>query len=406
MVKVDWASRSMFTSYDIPAHIYLDTEREVVRLKVYEEYDGSIAIYIDDTATGTNRSGQMLIKIWDTNIHGSPPSTPRVYEVTVEVYDTANRLREVKKLKYKYVRSDTVLFFKKPDGTDLVGIINYADTQGFFIHAYGSSISLYYEADAYIEFLRQEGKHYYIGKLGRVVSAPGAYNVIIYPSRDGYIHFYIDIKIDNDLLRWVFDTPGISEFAGFILQINLKIEGLALYVASKLLEKAGLSDYVVDNVEVVSTNPLVMRIYVSQDPKTAVLAVVIVGVLAAGILLGLILGGYIVDIVYSFERIVALKVTEQIYTQYTNLVAMIIDYCKSTYADNKEMADKCIDELLSKITPPTVSAISAVSEIEKIQKEIKKLQEEISMWKTLVIVAAIIIIALIIAQRQAIVVTG
>jgi hypothetical protein len=405
MVKVDWANRSVFTSYDMPAYIYLDAEREIVRLKVYEEYNDSIAIYIDDTATGTNRSGQMLVKIWDTNVHGSPPSTPTIYEVTVEIYDTGNRLREVKKLRYKYVRSNTVLFFKSPDGRSLVGIINYADTQGFTIHAYGSSISLYYEADAYIEFLRQEGKYYYIGKLSRVIEAPGSYNVIIYPSRDGYIHFYIDIKIDNDLLRWVFNTPSVSEFADFILQLSFKATGLTLYIATRILERAGLSDVRVDNVEVVSTSPLVIRIYASQDPKTLLKAVIVVGLVAIGILIGLIVGGHVVDIVYSLERIVALEVSKQIYVQYTNLVAMIIDYCKNTYSGNNEMIDKCVNELLSKVTPPTMSALNAITEIEKIQKEIKKLQEEISMWKTLVIVAAIIIIAFMIAQRETILVT-
>jgi hypothetical protein len=406
MVRVEWSNRSIYTSYDMPAYIYLDTEGDTVRLKVYEEYEGGTAIYIDDTATRTNRRGQLLIKIWDTNVHGTPPTTPAIYEVTVEIYDTANRLRSARKLRYKYVRSNTVLFFRSPDGRSLVGIINYVDTQGFFIHAYGSSISLYYEGEAYIEFLRQESKHYYIGKLKRVVGTPGAYNVIIYPSRDGYIHFYIDIKIDNELLRWIFNTPVISEFAGFIAQISLNIHGLSLYVASKILERAGLSDIVINKVEVVSTSPLTIRIHASQDPKPLLKAVAVVGLLAFGLLAGLIAGGYIVDIVYSFERVVALKVTEQIYTQYSNLVAMIIDYCKNTYSGNNEMINKCIDELLSKITLPTVTAINAVVDIQKIQEEIKKLRDEINMWKTLVIVAAIIIVALIIAQRQAVVVAG
>ena len=405
MVKVEWSNRSIFTSYDMPAYLYLDTEGRTVRLKVYEEYEGGIAVYLDDTATGTDRAGQMLVKVWDTNVHGEPPTTPAIYEIVVEVYDTGNRLVESKRLRYKYVRSNTVLFFKKPDGTDLIGIINYVDTQGFFIHHYGNAISLYYEADAYIEFLRQESKHYYIGKLGRVVSAPGAYNVIVYPSRDGYIHFYMDIKITSDLLRWAFDTPGVSQFSEFILKLSAKATELAMYVASRILWKAGLSDVRIDKVEVVSTEPLVIRIHASQDAKAIALAVVVVGALAVGILVGLIAGGYVVDIVYSMERVVALKVTEQVYTQYTNLVSMVIDYCTRTYSGNKEMIDKCIDELLSKITPPTISALNAIKEIEELQREIKKLQEEIGMWKTLVIIAAIIVVALIIAQRQAVVVT-
>ncbi|MCL7390203.1 MAG: hypothetical protein LZ173_09805, partial [Thaumarchaeota archaeon] len=189
MVKIDWSNRSVFTSYDMPAYLYLDTEGDTVRLKIYEVYGGITTVYIDDTATNTNRSGQMLVKIWDTSVHGSPPSAPAIYEITVEIYNINNELRESKKLKYKYVQSNTMLNFKRPDGVDLIGIINFIDTQGFFIHYYGSTISFYYESNAYIEFLRQEGKYYYIGKVSKVVGSPGSYNVIVYPSTDGYVHF-------------------------------------------------------------------------------------------------------------------------------------------------------------------------------------------------------------------------
>jgi hypothetical protein len=84
---------------------------------------------------------------------------------------------------------------------------------------------------------------------------------------------------------------------------------------------------------------------------------------------------------------------------------MVVDYCKSTYSGNNEMIDKCVNELLAKVTPPTISALNAVTEMEKLQEEIRKLQEEIGMWKILVIVATIIIIAFMIARRETVLVT-
>jgi hypothetical protein len=389
----------------MPAYLYLDTEGDTVRLKIYEVYDGITAIYVDDTVTGTNRRGEMLVKIWSTNAHGSPPSTPAIYEITVEIYNTNNELRESKKLKYKYVQSNTMFNFKRPDGADLVGIINFVDTQGFFIHYYGSTISFYYEPNAYIEFLRQEGKYYYIGKVSRVVNSPGSYNVIIYPSTDGYIHFYMDIKIDNELLRWVFNTPGVSQFIGFITWLNANVASFELYIASRLLEKMGLSDVRIDKVEVVSTNPFTIRIYMSQDPKPILVALAAIGIFAVGVLVGLIAGGYIVDIVYSVERMVALKVTERIYTEYTNLVSNIINYCMQSYSNDPNAVAQCINEILSKITPPTTSALNTVKEIEDLQGKIKSLEEEMGMWKTLVIVAGIILLAFTLASRGTVVVT-
>jgi hypothetical protein len=399
MVKVDWATRNIYTSYDMPGYIYLDTENVQVRLKVYEVYDSTQAIYIDDTLTGTNRSGQQIIKIWNTNVHGNPSSTPAIYSVIVEIYDTNNKLIETRTLKYKYVSSNTVLFFKKQDNTDLIGIINYVDSEGYFIHYYGGSISLYYDPNAYIEFLRQQGKYYFIGKLSRVIQSPGTYNVTITPSPDGYVHYYIDIKIDNQLLSWIFNTPVISQFADFILWLNINVESYLLYVTSRLLERIGLMNYRIDKVEVVSKSPFTLRIYLSQDISTALLIGIIVGALAAGILIGLIAGGYIVDIVYSIERIVALKITQETYNQYTDLVMKVIEFCNSKYGNNPSDVQKCLDDLLSKINPPTTSTLNTITEIENLQKKIKEIEAEVDKWRTIAIISIMIAIVFIFASQ-------
>jgi hypothetical protein len=156
---------------------------------------------------------------------------------------------------------------------------------------------------------------------------------------------------------------------------------------------------VIDKVEVVSTNPFIIRIYITQDLSPVLVGIIIVGAAVVSVIAIWIGGKNIVDIVQSFERTVAVTKVTEIYNNYTNLVNQAVDWCNSQYSNNPDMARKCIDEILSRITPPATSAIQSVKEIEELQSKLKTLEEGFNTMKMVAIIVGAIAVALLLVSR-------
>lgn len=388
LVKVSWIHQNIFTSYDIPAYILLDTEGKTVRLKVYETYDNITSVYIDDTATNTNRSGTIILKVWDTNQHGNPPSTPAFYDLIVEIYDTNNMLIETKTLKYEYVASNTTIHLVKADTkTELVALINYVDSQGYFIQYYGSNISFYYDPNGYIEVVQNSGKYYGISKVSKIASQPGSYTLYVNPAdSDGYVRVEFDIVVTNDLLNAIYNAPLISNIMSFLMWLGANWINYNMVIASHILSYLGFSNFFIEKVEYFTTTDgkPALRIIARQDISP--LLVFVAGV-AVGAVVTFIISNVIRDITRSWAQIETTKSLTDLYQQYVSLYGTIVDYCKT-----QKDPEKCINDITSTITPPSTMATSVGQAVSQITNENNQLKTVLNIMIVGLVIVALFVL--------------
>lgn len=396
MVKVVWVEKNIFMNYDEPARVMYDMEGSTGRFKIYEVYDSNQAIYVDDTVTGTNRTGKGIIQLWSENPHGTPPSnTIAVYEVIVEVYDTLNVLKETLRLKYAYTRKDIVTINVKDEkNADLTADITFLmayNNEGFFKRYYGASTTVPLPIDptkAYLEILGvREQKYYMIERFDRIATVPGTYSISIKP-RDEII-VYTDIEINNTVINTLMSIPGLSYLTSFLLNISIQLINYGLVIGNYIRELLGLRDYYVIKVEKVSDSPLVLRFYYKTD-IAPIIVVLILGLATIGGIITWIIANAIRDIRVAEITYETQKVIADTYNQYIAYRNKVLEFCN-------EQADpaKCQTEILSTVTPPPVASDTAKENQDSLTATIDQL-------KTFLIIAVIggIILAVVSYMRK------
>jgi len=392
MVKVVWAYKNIFMNYDEPAYITYDTEGATARFKIYETWDSNQAIYLDDTATNTNRSGKGVLQLWSENPHGTPPTgTIAVYEVIIEVYDTLNVLKQTLRLKYAYTRKDIVTInIKDEKNTDLPANIHYLmvyNNEGFFKTYYGATMTLPSPPEpskAYLEILRIKDslKYYMIDRFDRIATAPGTYNVSIKP-RDKIVT-YFDVEINNTVINTLMSIPGLSYVTSFLFNITLQLYNYGLVIGNYIKDLLGLRDYYVVKVEKVSDSPLVLRFYYETD-IAPILVVLILGLAIAGTVIAWIITAGIRDIRVAEITYETQKLITESYNQYIALKSKVLDYCK-------EQPDpaKCNTEIMSTITPPPISNNNAKENQDDLTKTIETLKSFLILAIVVGVVLAVV----------------
>ncbi len=391
MVKVDWIYRNIFTSYDMPAYLLLDTGGQVVRLKIYETYPGGTAVYIDDTVTNTNRSGTIILKVWDTNVHGNPPPAPAFYDLIVEVYDINNTLLEKKTLRYEYVASNTTIYLAKADTkTELVALINYVDSAGYFIQYYGSNISFYYDPNGYLEVVQNSGKYYGISKISKIASQPGTYTLYVNPAdADGYVRIELDIVVTNDLLSMIYNAPLIGNVLSFLNWLGSQWINYNMVIASHILSYLGFSNFFIEKVEYFTTadNKPALRIIVRQDISP--ILVFVIGVVV-GAVVAFIVSNTIRDITRSWAQVETTRALVDLYQQYVSLYGTVVDYCKT-----QQDPVRCINDVMSTITPPSTMATAVGQAVNQITNENNQLKTLMN-----IVIIGLVIVALFVLYQS------
>ncbi|MEM2262120.1 MAG: hypothetical protein QXK24_06685, partial [Ignisphaera sp.] len=225
MVKVSWVDKNIFTAYDMPAYITVDAGY-THRLKVYES---ETIIYVDDTVTGTNRPATPYeVRVWETNPHGTPPQTPSIYNVYVDIFDTNNVLKERITLKYMYGAGKYSLNIVDENNNPFEAQIYYCvRTSGdvFVVNYYGSNISIVDRGvnDLIIEIVRnKENKKYYMVALN-----PTLYTntVIRLSPRDKFI-----IKVTYDVSMFN-NIPILKDIYNFLMWLGTNVTNALLPIS-------------------------------------------------------------------------------------------------------------------------------------------------------------------------------
>ena len=375
--KVDWYDKSIFMVYDMPSYILVDMGY-LHRLKVYES---ETIIYIDDTATGTNRQATpYVVRVWSENPHGTPPYTPIVYTVYVDVYDTNNVLKERHTLKYMYVRSFyTVNFVDENDRAleMLTYVVIYRQDGVYYYKYYGSTIRIpdYGGYNLILEASRdKDGKKYYFVKRN-----PELYSVtkIKVTPNNKYI---VGIRIKVSELN----IPVIQDIYNYFMWLFAKGFNFSLYMANVISNLLNIkvpvikAEYDINNQE--------LTIYYEVDP----VKLVVLAIIAAGLIGGAAIAWSIRDIFIANVKYQITEVTQQSYREYLQTIRKLTDY-----AQENNLTAEQTQALLDKLTPPLVS-----SEIGNVIQQKDSLIEQL---KTLLIVGiggAALITFLMMAARK------
>ena len=391
MVKVAFSRYNIFRAFDQPCYLYVDTEGSVVRLKVYEVVGETTIVYVDDTATGTNRAGAFELQIWGEVPHGVPPTDRWLFfTVFVEVYDTNNRLLETHRLNYAYTNYNAkTVEFKDSEGRYIQGnSAFYVNINNVMYYWYGFTPVIAIptpppgtEDRGFIEFSAQKPKYYFVERidklLQRIGTAPGASVVLKSADR---VQVSVDYDISN--LSALTGIPVVGEVIRFILWLGVKVVNYGLVVGNWLLRSLGVHGWMPIGCEIVSSSPLVIRVYYESDPAPVVYAVVLAVVLG---LVALGVAWAIRDIQVKQVEYEITKLVAQMYQQYYDTVRNVYEYAK-----DKPNSDEVANTILSQIQPPQVSVPEVKKEMDSMASTIEQLKSIILM----IIIAAVAITAL------------
>jgi hypothetical protein len=398
MTKVSFSRRNVFTDPSQPGYLYVDTEGETVRLKVLEPWqypppsEQQYYVYLDDTETGTNRSGKFELQIWSYNPHGTPPAGEwAFYQIFVEVYDTSNVLRERYVLWYGYTGAEVKeATFKDTSGNLLTGLATYYFTLGgdvFYIQESGVSTIRFptpfsgTETSGYLEFVSGSPKAYFVDRLDRVMSKIGtAQGVVVTISPSSKVVVYVDVELQA--LSALTSIPVVGKVVEFFLWLGTNVVSYGLVFGEWLAKSLGLSGWMPIRCELVSTNPVIVRVYYSVDISGAVAAIVVAAILAiAGVLImymKCVRDMGIANVNYNTTQLIT-----QAYNQYMDTVNKAIEFSKTQPNPNETLS-----LILSKLTAPQINAGDAKGSTDDLSKTIEQLKQII-----IIIVVASILLA-------------
>jgi len=211
MVKVEWVTTNYFANYDQPATIYVDTAGQTIKLKIYD----SVTTYIDDTLSGTTRSGQFMLQVWRQNPRGNINNL--ITDILhVEIYAVNGVLLEHKSLNYVYGKSVKQITFYYPDGYTATPISAWSGVYNgipVFGQYNATVIDLPITSgiiEAYIHSEIHGGKFYFMGRIEKVTDKI----TLLGPSERFDVTWRISIT--KDVLGFLFNIPGFDHVAGFI----------------------------------------------------------------------------------------------------------------------------------------------------------------------------------------------
>jgi hypothetical protein len=389
VVRVAFSRKNIFRAIDEPAYLYVDTEGRTVRLKVYEQIEETTAIYLDDTATGTDRTGVFEVQLWSTNPHG-PPSTTwwYLYDVVVEVYDTENRLIERRLLGYAYTSySPKTVEFRDERGNYVTGAVAYdvvIDGKVYYILDHGAKLTFpapppEYETRGYLEFTSFNPKFYYVDRLDRILRAIGGATglaVTVRPMDSVTVAMEYDLSALNALV----DVPIIGEFIKFILWLGVNAVNYGLVIGEWFLKRLGISGWMPVGCELVSTSPVVIRVYYETDVSPLVVALIL-GIIAGTVLLALFIRDmYVKGKEYEYRALLA-----EVQRQYYEIVSKAWEYARTQPSPSETFT-----KVVSQIPTPQTNVSNAKEETDSLTKTIEQLKAIV----VLVIVAAIVVTAL------------
>lgn len=380
---VNWWLRNIFTTRYEESRIYVDMGY-THRLKVI---DGTTTL-IDDTTTGTNRSGNpYTISLWTVNPIGDPPATPIVRTVRIEVYDTNNTLRETHSLKYLYgVYKWIVGFVDENDKTLNITAVCVTRYDGdIFVRSGIGAVSipdvgsnpLILELSGY-----QNNKKYYFVKFNPHLEWQGtAIQIKVYP-RDKYI---IKTTIDIPSLS---GNPALETIGNFISWLGNRIMDINLGVATIIANALGLRAPVV-KTEIDLVNGTLTLYYVNDPiPAIVIIAGVVVGIVA-GVVMSIAIQCYR-DIRLAEVNYEARKLIYEANKQYYDTVNEIIEFSATTQ-NPQETAFK----LLSLLTPPQIPTKDVSDTVQKQDDMIEQLKSMLM----LAIGGAIVIAVLLMVRK-------
>ncbi|MEO0133024.1 MAG: hypothetical protein ABIK73_08870 [candidate division WOR-3 bacterium] len=376
MVKVSWVKKNIFTSWDMPAYITIDAGY-THRLKVYES---ETIIYVDDTVTGTNRPATLYeVRVWETNPHGTPPQTPAIYNLYVDVYDTNNVLKERITLKYMYGAGKYRINIVDENNNTFEAQIYYCIRTSSDVFAdsyYGSNISIVDRGvnDLILEIIRvRDGKKYYM-----ISKNPTLYTnttITLYPKSEFIIKVVYDVSMFNNI-------PGLKQLYNFIMWLGTRIYNVLIPLAQSITNLLGIP---LPIVKVEYDNGLLIVYYVNDPiPILPIIIAIVAG--ALGITIALVVRDILVsETTYKIEQLV-----HDSYTQYLNIIKEIKDFASTTPNPEQTFID-----LISKITPPQVSTKDTKSTLDQKDNMISQLKDMLM----LAIGGAIVIAVLLMVKK-------
>jgi hypothetical protein len=397
-MEVKWVHRNYFHANDVPAYLLVDTGGLTVRLKVYDD----LGQYIDDTLTGTNRSGRFIIRVWDTNPHTI--SAPKVIPLFVEIYDTSNRLIEKHVLNYVYGSPVRTIEFRYPQGGSAAAQWAYAcHLNGVTVFATGTSATMPLPAnngvaEAFAYSVTTGGKFYSAFKID---TAPDT--VTLWGPSDKFI---VRLKLRYTPLSFVrlFGIPGfdylddfLSKFyAWFTLDPSLYLA----HIISATLQRLGVN---LPIVSIFSDNE-----YIYVDYEQDIMWEVVVFALIAFIVA---LPG-IVEIIHDITTMISIysqserdkyvaDVYRQVMEQYNNTFNKAMEYVNSIQDQNERM--KAFNQIMSSpLVNPSNYYSGLTTVIRQKDEEAEKLRSELSNTKNMLYLVTGVAIALaiiLIARR-------
>jgi len=397
-MEVRWVHRNYFHAYDVPAYILVDSGNLTVRLKVYDD----LGQYIDDTVTGTNRSGRFTIKVWDTNPHAI--GAPKVIPLFVEIYDTANNLIERHTLSYVYGYAVRTIEFRYPDGSPATAQWAYVcHFNGVTVFNTGTSSTMPLPAnngvaEAFAYSVVRGGKFYSAFKID---TSPNT--VILLGPSDRFI-VRLKVKYTPPSFARLFGVPGFDYLDDFLGKFyGAFITNPALYfahVASATLQRLGV------NLPLVGISSDGEYIYIDYEQDIA-WEVVVFALIAFVIALP-----GIVEIIHDITTMVSTYTQaerdkyvsdtyRQVMEQYSNTLNRVMDYVNSIQDPNERM--RAFNQIMtSPLTNPSNYYSGLTTVVRQKDEEVEKLRTELSNTKNMLYLAAGVAVALaifIIARR-------
>jgi hypothetical protein len=398
MVKVDWIYRNYFPAYDTPAWIMVDTQGQTVKLKIYD----SVTTYIDDTISGTTRSGQFMLQIWSTNPRGNINNL--ITDILhIDVYNTSNSLVERKTLNYVYGRAVKYITFYYPDGylASPLGVwVGNYDHIPVFGTVNGNVIGLpitrgLIEVYEYDELRR--GKFYYIGKIENISDRI----TLIGPAER--FDVTLRIRVTRDVLGFLFDIPGFNYVAGFIdyffAQFVARPMSFAYSLVTAIMNRIGIN-LPAKKIDVDGTDILVTY---EQD--------IAVEVLVFFALVGLVGLYYLTQIVHDIsvaitaqaeaERDKAIAQTYQnVVQQQQQTLQTALDY--ASQINDPQERDKAITQVLSSpLVNPSNYTSGLGTALQQANTQNQQTQQQLEQMKTLMYIAiGVAIVSLLLSIRK------
>lgn len=377
MVDVRFYERNIFTSYDMPAYIIVNSEQPFM-IKAYE----GNALYIDDTLTGNVRqAGIQVIKLWSQNPHGDPAVNKGVYEVTVEIYNSSSSLILSKKLKYWYDKTGYTITFKDEDFYDLSvdsTLIIVHDNSLFYIRYFGSTLSfpMINISDKFIieAYRTKDNKKYMYFAVSPQI--PSNALIQLSPNSGNSVTFDIDITQLNALSF----IPGASIFLRFISWIG--VDRIAYIVADWISRQFGIPNNIID----VRLDGNILHITYENDPIPILAIIIYLAELLAWVFVAYLL----VNAYVSYTSYETQKLANEQSKQYYDTVNKITEYAQSN-----NLSPQDTQRLIQQVRPPVVSSTSADNTFTQFSNNIEQLKQML----LIAIGGAIVITVLSIAKK-------